>query len=141
MSYGAPGGGVLCMELLFPTLPNRPIPYESPSTPRVTRSAIIQNLSLLIGFLTWVGPEAPNSAMTTNCKRLIQGVLDYTLNQVPPVAGAQPASSNGGGEGNSGAFGFLEGLETGQLDFGIDFLGTFDWFRSDEPMPDFGFRP
>lgn len=129
------------MELLFPTLPNRPVPYESPTTPRVTRSAIIQNLSLLVGFLAWVGPEAPNSGMTTNCKRLIQSVLDYTLNQVQPVPGAQSVANSGGGEGSGGAAGFLEGLETGQLDFGIDFLGTFDWFRSDEPLPEFGFRP
>lgn len=117
------------MELLYPTLPNRPIPYTSPSTPRITRSAIIQQLSLLVGFLGWVAPTAPTSEHTANCRRVIQSVLDYTLNNThPPAAPGQ--------QGMDG-MGYFEGLETAELDIGFDMLGTFDWFRPDEAIPGF----
>lgn len=130
MTFGAPAGGVLCMELLYPTLTNRPIPYTSPETPRITRSAIIQQLSLLVGFLGWVAPTAPTSEHTANCRRVIQSVLDYTLNgnNVPARPGQQVMDS----------MGFLEGLETGDLNFGFDMWGTFDWYRPEEAaMPGF----
>ncbi|KAH7153255.1 hypothetical protein EDB81DRAFT_946139 [Dactylonectria macrodidyma] len=48
MAYGAPGGGILCLELLRPTF--RGI---HPDSPKLSRSSIIQQLSLLIGFLDW----------------------------------------------------------------------------------------
>ncbi|KAH7133183.1 hypothetical protein B0J13DRAFT_678251 [Dactylonectria estremocensis] len=49
MAYGAPGGGILCLELLRPTF--RGI---HPDSPKLSRSSIIQQLSLLIGFLDWI---------------------------------------------------------------------------------------
>ncbi|KAF4334864.1 hypothetical protein FBEOM_11288 [Fusarium beomiforme] len=48
MAFAAPGGGILCLELLRPTF--RGI---HPDSPKLSRSAIIQKLSLLIGFLDW----------------------------------------------------------------------------------------
>ncbi|KAI1260230.1 hypothetical protein F5Y18DRAFT_405977 [Xylariaceae sp. FL1019] len=42
MAFGVPAGGILCQELLKPTVLN---------DPRITRSTIIQKLSLLVGFL------------------------------------------------------------------------------------------
>ncbi|KPM43445.1 hypothetical protein AK830_g3114 [Neonectria ditissima] len=48
MAYGAPGGGILCLELLRPTF------RTHPDCPKLSRSSIIQQLSLLIGFLDWL---------------------------------------------------------------------------------------
>lgn len=141
MSYGAPGGGVLCMELLNPTLP-RPIPYLSPSSPRITRSAIIQQLSLLVGFLGWVGPSAPNADLTASCKTVIQSVLDHTLNGPPAPQQGAGGSGSGSGSGNYGGGGggtlpFFEGFDPGQIDFGFDLLGTFDWLNPEDMMTGF----
>ncbi|KAK9770088.1 putative Zn(2)-C6 fungal-type domain-containing protein [Seiridium cardinale] len=75
MGYGAAAGGVLCMELLNPTIQEI---HPRPSQP--TRSSIIQNLSLLIGFLDWIKPSAPNGHLCHKAKTTIQQVLDYVLN-------------------------------------------------------------
>ncbi|KAK7420576.1 hypothetical protein QQZ08_010335 [Neonectria magnoliae] len=106
MAYGAPGGGILCLELLRPTF------RSNPDCPKPSRSSIVQQLSLLIGFLDWVRPSAPNGDLCADCKAIIQGVLDHNLN----VAGG------------AGALETLdwEGL---QLDFNFDLLDTFDWLR------------
>jgi hypothetical protein len=106
MGYAAPGGGILCLELLRPTLHG-----AHPDYPKLSRSSIIQQLSLLVGFLGWVQPSAPNADLCVDCKAVIQGVLDYSLN-------------NMAGES-------LETLdwERLQLDFNFDLLDTFDWMH------------
>ncbi|KAF4981389.1 hypothetical protein FZEAL_2819 [Fusarium zealandicum] len=109
MAYAAPGGGILCLELLRPTLRG-----THPDCPKLSRSAIIQKLSLLIGFLDWVRPPAPNADLCADCKAVIQGVLDHNLNA--PVAGG-------------GALETLDWDVPMQLDFNFDLLDTFDWLR------------
>ncbi|KAI9163125.1 Zn(2)-C6 fungal-type DNA-binding domain [Paramyrothecium foliicola] len=73
MCYAAPAGGVLCTELLSPS-------SSRAGTPPVTRSNIIQQLSLLFGFLDWVGPTAPNGDLCSSVKQVIKRVLDVALN-------------------------------------------------------------
>ncbi|RYP53083.1 hypothetical protein DL768_001860 [Monosporascus sp. mg162] len=112
MGYAVPAGGILSMELLRPTLPN-----GQHSDPRISRSSIIQKLSLLVGFLDWVNPSAPNGDLCSECKSVIQRVLDQTLNNT--------SSTND----------FADGMEPAgwdlptQLDFNFDLLDTFDWLR------------
>ncbi|RGP70051.1 hypothetical protein FSPOR_4343 [Fusarium sporotrichioides] len=48
MAFAVPGGGILCQELLQPTFQGR-----HPKDSRLSRSSIVQNLSLLVGFLDW----------------------------------------------------------------------------------------
>ncbi|ORY56857.1 uncharacterized protein BCR38DRAFT_490307 [Pseudomassariella vexata] len=74
MGYGAPAGGILCMEILKPTLSG-----SHPQNPHITRSSIVQKLSLLVGFLEWVGPSAPNANIAANTIATIQQVLDHSL--------------------------------------------------------------
>ncbi|KAK8133556.1 Fungal specific transcription factor domain-containing protein, partial [Apiospora sp. TS-2023a] len=88
MGYGAPAGGVLCMELLNPTLQG-----AHPKNAEINRSAIIQKLSLLVGFFEWVSPSAPNAALCDNAMVTIKHVLDATLNTGPAAAG-QGAAAN-----------------------------------------------
>ncbi|RYP10008.1 hypothetical protein DL764_000937 [Monosporascus ibericus] len=114
IGYAAPAGGILSMELLKPTLPN-----GQHSDPRISRSSIIQKLSLLVGFLDWVNSSTPNGDLCSECKSVIQRVLDQTLNNT--------SSTNG----------FADGMESAgwdlpaQLDFNFDLLDTFDWLRPD----------
>ncbi|KAM0552627.1 hypothetical protein ACHAPJ_007724 [Fusarium lateritium] len=63
MAFAAPGGGILCLELLRPTFRG-----THPDSPKLSRSAIIQKLSLLIGFLDWVRAPAPNADLCADCK-------------------------------------------------------------------------
>ncbi|KAI5456619.1 hypothetical protein BGZ63DRAFT_366340 [Mariannaea sp. PMI_226] len=102
MGYAAPGGGILCLELLRPTLHG-----AHPDHPKVSRSGIIQQLSLLVGFLDWVQPSAPNADLCADCKAVIQGVLDHSLNNVA---------------------GTLD-WESLQVDFDFNLLDTYDWMH------------
>ncbi|KAK1255468.1 hypothetical protein MKX08_009463 [Trichoderma sp. CBMAI-0020] len=111
MAHAAPAGGILCLELLNPSFTGK-----HPKEERITRSSIIQNLSLLVGFLDWVRPSAPNGDLCMDCKVIIQRVLDHTLN----------GSLNGDSPWAALAYDFPE-----PLDFNFDLLDTFDWLHSD----------
>ncbi|OAA54665.1 C6 transcription factor [Cordyceps fumosorosea ARSEF 2679] len=118
LSYGAPGAGVLCQELLYPTFRG-----NHPLDVKVTRSSIIQQLSVLIGFFDWVRDAAPNATLCRDCSAIIQRVLDYTLNM---------AAAGGAGLGANGAAAVPELLDWGvfdQPDFSFELMDTFDWLR------------
>ncbi|KAM6506114.1 hypothetical protein FSOLCH5_014298 [Fusarium solani] len=107
MAFAAPGGGILCLELLQPTFH-----WKHPKDDRLTRSSLVQQLSLLVGFFDWVGPSAPNADLCANCKIVIQRVLDYHLNDAMGTLGVLED--------------FNSGL-TGPMNFNFDLLNTFDW--------------
>ena len=111
MAYGAPGGGMLCLELLRPSFSG-----THPKDAELSRSRIVQSLSLLVGFLDWVGPSAPNGDLCADAKAIIQHVLDHHLNM--PLDRGQPTTSVD--------WGFLS-----QPDFNFELLDTFDWLRHD----------
>ena len=109
MCYAAPAGGILCKELI------RLAPNEiEPQVPSLTRSVIVQNLSLLVGFLDWVPLTGPNGSLCAYIKAVIQGVLDQHLNR----------SYEKGLSFGNGSF-------PGQLDFDFELLDTFDWLQND----------
>ncbi|KAF5027098.1 hypothetical protein F66182_810 [Fusarium sp. NRRL 66182] len=110
MAFAVPGGGILCLELLRPTFHGK-----HPKDSRLSRSSIVQQLSLLVGFLDWVHPSAPNGDLCASCKIVIERVLDYRLNN--------PMNSAGSPEN------FNSGL-AGRLNFGFELLNTFDWLNS-----------
>ena len=103
MAYGASSGGILCQELLYPTF----VGAHHPRHPKLSRSSLVQQLSLLVGFLDWVRPETSNEELYSDAKRIIERVLDHHLN-------GQPAMD----------LGFMA-----QPDFNFDLLDTFDWMR------------
>ncbi|KAM0250229.1 hypothetical protein ACHAP5_002288 [Fusarium lateritium] len=110
MAFAVPGGGILCQELLRPTFQGK-----HPKDNRLTRSSIVQQLSLLVGFLDWVHPSAPNGDLCASCKTVIQRVLDYHLND--------PMNDVGSLEH------FSSGLAR-PLNFKFELLNTFDWLHS-----------
>lgn len=111
IAYAAPGGGILCQELLQPTFTG-----THPKDPSVSRSSIIQQLSLLVGFLDWVDPSQPNGDLCADSKTIIQQVLDHSLNSI-----GEPGSI-----AETPDWGFFN-----QPDFNFPLLDTFDWLRTD----------
>lgn len=112
MAYGAPAGGVLCMELLRPAA-------ASSGASGVKKSTMIQSLSMLVGCLNAVPPDAPNYGVSATLKKIIEQVLDRVLD--PPAEETGQEFSVQGWETD-----FL--VDAADL-FNSDLLDTFDWFR------------
>ncbi|KAI9162815.1 C6 transcription factor [Paramyrothecium foliicola] len=113
MTYAAPGSGILCQELLHPTFSGV---HQKDS--QLSRSNIVQQLSLLVGFLDWVPRSASNWELCVSCKKVIQRVLDHHLNGTFGNRGMmirEPAHWD-----------FLD-----QPEFSFELLDTFDWLRPD----------
>nr|XP_036577643.1 fungal specific transcription factor [Colletotrichum truncatum]KAF6784677.1 fungal specific transcription factor [Colletotrichum truncatum] len=114
MAFAVPGGGVLCLELLKPTDSHISNPDRDP---RPSRSAIIQQLSLLVGFLSWVKPSASNGDLCADCKVVIQHVLNRALNDPAGV--------------HTGAIDVSDWNISTRIGYEFDLLDTFDWLRAD----------
>jgi hypothetical protein len=97
------------MELLNSTFKG-----SHPKNPSITRSNIIQQLSLLIGFLEWIDPSRPNSDMCMTTSTVMRRVLDHVLNASNENMSWQP-----------------DVLDNMQLDFSFELFDTFDWMRPD----------
>ena len=95
------------MELLNPTFTG-----FHPRNRQITRSSIIQQLSLLVAFLDWVQPTGANGVLCKNCSSVVQATLDYALNS------------------NTGETWPPTALENIQLDFNFELLDSFDWMRA-----------
>ncbi|KAI0835038.1 hypothetical protein F5Y06DRAFT_142892 [Hypoxylon sp. FL0890] len=120
MSYAAPAAGILCMELLKP----RPDIAEKKKKKNATsRSKIVQKLSLLVGYLDWVGPSGPNGELCQTCKVTIEHVLDQAIN-----INDAPSTND-----KSAPFSALNSpFEVpAELSFNFDLLDTFEWLRSE----------
>jgi hypothetical protein len=114
MAYAAPGGGILCMELL------RLARSESAvADSEITRSSIVQQLSLLVGFLDWVSPSAPNGDLCRSCKTVIQHVLDQTLN-----SSSKPSDT----ETEEYDWDFSTNVNLGEY-FNFELLDTYEFLR------------
>ncbi|KAF5722845.1 hypothetical protein FMUND_2494 [Fusarium mundagurra] len=110
VAYGALGGGILCQELLRPTFLG-----VHPLNPALSRSNIVQQLSLLVAFLNWVGPSSPNRVVCGDCEAIIQRVLDEHLNSEPT--------------GNTDLVPLGIGVPP-SLTFGFELLNTFEWLQN-----------
>lgn len=130
MCWGIPSSGVLCVELLKQTKQ----PQGTQHALRIPRSEIVQNLSLLIGFLEWIKPSAGNYQLCGRMRQIIKKILDQILNPSPPSS-APPAASqesvNGEGHGFENGIAYDPMLDVG-FDDGLDnleWLNTVDWSR------------
>ncbi|KAH7024511.1 uncharacterized protein B0I36DRAFT_376479 [Microdochium trichocladiopsis] len=153
MEYGAPAGGVLCLELLRPTFTGTHF-----KDAKISRSSIIQSLTLLVNFLDWIKPSAPNGELCADCKVVIKRVLDHHLNNlgVPAIAPStavgqftadapsqQAMLANNGDvllASSSGSLNYVEPLHEWMPSedmpiFNFQLMDTFDWLRDDEQQP------
>lgn len=127
---GIPSSGILCIELLKQTKQ----PQGTQYTLCIPRSEIVQNLSLLTGFLEWIKPSAGNYWLCVRMRRIIKRLLDKILSPTPPSSSAPPVSQElASGEGNA----FENGMPYDPMDMGFDnglddleWLNTIDWSRS-----------
>ncbi|PQE22027.1 fungal specific transcription factor protein [Rutstroemia sp. NJR-2017a BBW] len=126
MCYGIPSAGVICVELL-----NQ---MEAPHLPQsyLPRSEVIQNLSLLVGFLDWVRPTAPNAGLCGRMLQIIKRTLDKILDGPAPSSALPRANNSVSTPMTDAEYGSM------QLD-DLDWLNTIDWttrpfvdFRMDE---------
>ncbi|CZR70092.1 uncharacterized protein PAC_19993 [Phialocephala subalpina] len=77
MSYGIPCIGILCTEFLKQVKNPNEVEVKLPC------SEIVQNLSMIIGFLDWVRPAAGNYKLCCRMSRVIRRVLDHILEPAP----------------------------------------------------------
>jgi hypothetical protein len=115
MAYGVPSSGVICVELL------RQMRSPRSTHLRLPRSEVIQNLSLLVGFLDWVRPTAANRELCGRMSAIIRRILDKVLE--PPIFEG-PVEREGEGEE-------MQEWEFKEMDM-VDFnwLGTLDFTQS-----------
>ena len=86
MSFAVPASGTLCVELLRQAKK----PLETQLV--LSKSEIVQNLSLLVAFLDWVKPSAPNADLCYRVKDIVSKVLDQILNGTATTPTAEPPS-------------------------------------------------
>lgn len=122
MYHGVPAAGVLCVELLKHAKLAPVDPLFSP--PKFSISKTIQHLSLIVGFLGWVKPEAANSKLCYRIRDILQCVLDRVLNK-PQNISTDPQSQTALGSG----------VDIDLTDFddyaNFDLLDTFEWINED----------
>jgi hypothetical protein len=114
MGYGIPSSGLICVELLKQMKEPRARHIIMP------RSEVIQNLSMLVGFLEWVRPTAANHELCGRMSVIIKRILDQVLD--PPLLTHQPTLSSPSEPAPMPEFDFQQ---TEMTDF--DWLGTVDW--------------
>lgn len=124
VSYACPAAGVLCSELLQPdTLLLGPGGISC-----LRRSDVVQQLSLLCGFLSSIGSGAPNASLWTTVKHVIARVLEQTLN-APPTASLPSLQNDDPGYYGVDFFSdLLKSDDFGDL-FSFELLDTFEWLR------------
>jgi len=113
MYHAIPAAGLLCVELLR----NAQAPTSQSILPI---SDTIQNLSLLIGFLDWVKPSAPNSRLCYRIRDIIRKVLDQVLDSPFPDRPEEVAGWDAGSEIDFNLSDFDDYVN-------FDLLDTFDW--------------
>lgn len=79
IGYTSPAGAVLCMKLVDPNPMDITIDGLIAGED-YSRSSIIQQLSLLVGFWNAPGLSHPTGAVASGVRHVIKKVLDYVLN-------------------------------------------------------------
>jgi hypothetical protein len=73
MCYGMPSTGILCTELLKQTKQPNEVDVRMPV------SEVVQNLSLMIGFVDWTRPIGGNYKLCRRMSQVIKRVLDQVF--------------------------------------------------------------
>ncbi|KAF5867078.1 hypothetical protein ETB97_003998 [Aspergillus alliaceus] len=125
MSYAVPSSGILCLELL------RQTNHSEIDSSRLPRSEVIQNLSLLVGFLDWLRPTTSSRDLNLFITRILRRVLDRILDTPPRIGDLLP-------EPHPFLDPFLQNGAYEGPDYHNEFLNTFDWVGWDRGCIDIG---
>lgn len=112
MCYGMPSTGILCTQLLKQTQ----YPEQFDPSVKLSRSEVVQNLSLMVGFLEWIRPSAGNYRLCQRMAKAIKKVLDQVFEPTIEI------ESVTGGEADSD---IMQADESW-----IDELNDWDWLNS-----------
>ncbi|KAF5622012.1 hypothetical protein F25303_12195 [Fusarium sp. NRRL 25303] len=118
MGYATLAGAVLCMELIEPTPVIMPAYDGIIAGETYSRSSIIQQLSLLLGYLKTSCPSQTHCSVAHNVRGVIKKILDHILNN-PTVT--QPVAELGAIDfaGSWDHFSYFSALD------------NFDWLMED----------
>jgi hypothetical protein len=86
MGYAAPAGAVLCMELIDPNPVDMTCEEEIVAGEVYSKSSIIQQLSLFVGYLRSSYPSQGEGFVAADVRGTIKRVLDHVLNARRPQA-------------------------------------------------------
>ncbi|RFU74872.1 fungal specific transcription factor domain-containing [Trichoderma arundinaceum] len=111
VSYAAPAGGILCMELLKGKT-------HGTMSPIATKAVIVEKLGMLAAFLDWVAPSSPNADICFRVKKVVRRVLEQALET--PV---QTNMLDEEGHWN------IDISPDFNSFFNLDLLDTFEWLR------------
>ncbi|KAL7788619.1 N-terminal binuclear Zn cluster-containing protein [Trichoderma ceciliae] len=117
MVHAAPAGGILCMELLK-TSSSTGGAAEAATTSTITKPMIIKQLSLLIGFLEWIGPSAPGAHLCNGIRTVVERVIEQALNPAPRPPTQLEFDMT-----------WDTSLPEDMNEFNFGLLDTFDWLR------------
>lgn len=116
MCYGMPSTGILCAELIKQIRHPSTIEYKFPC------SEVVQNLSLMIGFLEWIKPEAGNYKLCQHMSKVIKRVLEFAFD--PPAVEEVKEQEEGMGVS-------VQGFDAIDANFwSVDGMDDFDWLNS-----------
>lgn len=111
VSYAAPAGGILCMELLRGK-------SHGAMSPIATKAMIVEKLGMLAAFLDWAGPSSPNADICFRVKKVVRRVLEQALEA--------PVQTNMLDEGGHWSMDMSPDFNSF---FNFDLLDTFEWLR------------
>ena len=132
MRYGIPSAGVLCVELLKFA---KGAPGRHAQPVHFSRSAVVQSLTLFLGFLDWIRPTDGNYRLCQRLRQVIKGILDCVLDstlppQSNPIAEIDPQTNMISNDGNGDLL--LNSVQMPMIDgYAIDWLNTIDWTQGD----------
>lgn len=130
MSYGMPSIGILCTEFL------KQVKNPNEAEVRLPCSEIVQNLSMMIGFLNWVRPTAGNYKLCCRMSQAIRRVLDHILEPAPEhiISGTEirlDTTDNIPPMNEPDDMDWLNSIDWTRGQFGdLDWLNSTDWTQS-----------
>lgn len=120
MYHGVPAAGFLSIELLRRCSNKLTISQTTNNTSVFSVSEVVQSLALLVGFLDWVKPTAPNSSLCYRIRDIVKKVLSQVLDTPPAIAEQSVPRWFVGDEMDFSLQGFDDYCN-------FDLLDTFDW--------------
>jgi len=151
IAYGIPSIGILCIELLRASGLATPLAStingNTATYPPVqlSRSDIVQTLTLFISFLDWIRPTDNNAHLYVKFRKVVKRIIDIVFDPPPPKLNHASAQDQQlekdvemkpgdqiGGNGENGmmmGMGETEGLE-GDFDPALMLMDDLDWLNT-----------
>ncbi|KAJ6172197.1 FAD dependent oxidoreductase superfamily [Penicillium chermesinum] len=148
VSNGMPSAGILCIELLRASNLAPPVSTTKPSTPteatfapvRLSRSEVMQNLSMFKALLDWIRPTDNNAQLSDKFKKVLQRIIDSVFEALSPVHAApvsqstsepptqEPRELHGDSIGLESPY--TKGASHDDLDFAMTTIDDMDWLNT-----------